>query len=816
MEKFDFKKIYPHAIAVVAFIAISLTYFSPVLEGKKLRQGDIKNFTAAAKEICDYRDKTGEEALWTNSMFGGMPAYQISYVKGSNLVKYVDTILTMGMPRPASDLFLYLIGFYILLVCMKIDPVVSIIGAIAFAFSSYFFIILEAGHNTKAHAIAYMAPVLAGIIIAYRGKYLLGGIITALFFALELKANHLQITYYLGIVLAIYGLSKLIEAAKAKDYTPFLKASGTLILAIVLALGTNIGNLWSTYEYGKVTTRGKSELTIVNKENQTSGLDKDYATAWSYGVGETFTFLVPDFKGGESAPIASDPELIKDASPQNQQLFAYAYKYHGDQPFTSGPVYIGAIVCFLFVLGIIYIEGSFKWVMVISCIISILLGWGKNFMPLTDFFLDFVPGYNKFRAVSMILVIAELVMPILAFIALDKMIKNVDSIKGNLKKLYLSIGISGGLALLIAIAPTMFTDFANDAADANLQQQLKGAGMSVAQSNLFFEEVEDIRMGITTSDAWRSLLLILLSGGAIWLFTKDVLKKNILLIALAALVVFDMWGVNKRYLNNQKNERGKYLQWESKNESRNPFQASPADNKILQDQDPNFRVWNTTIRLDQDGRTPYFHKAIGGYHGAKLRRYQELIDMHLNRQNMKAYNMLNTKYIIVQDKQQGLQAQRNPGALGNAWFVDEFKLVASADSEITALSSFDPAKQCIVDKRFNNQLEGFSSGSNHGTIKLTQYDPRHLTYQSESSQDELAVFSEIYYEKGWNAYIDGTPVDHFRCNYVLRGLKIPAGSHKIEFKFEPIVHSIGGKVSFACSLLLLLAAVGIGYKELKG
>ena len=417
MKNFDFKKLLPHIIVVASFLAITLVYFSPVLKGYKLIQGDIKNYKGMSKEIADYREKTGDEALWTNSMFGGMPAYLVSFRKKGNLMNHVDKAMSIWMDPPVKQLFLYLIGFYILLLVLKIDPLPSAIGSFAFAFSSYFFIILEAGHNTKGIAIAYMAPILAGFILAYRGKYLLGAAITALFFSLELKANHLQITYYLAMILGIYGAFKFYEAIKEKQLPSFMKSTVYLLVALVLAIGPNISGLWAVYEYGKYSTRGKSELTILNNKNQTSGLDKDYATAWSYGVAETFTLLVPDFQGGESAGIGGDPELLEDASGQYKQLLGYAQKYHGDQPFTSGPVYVGAIVCFLFILGVFFVNGPLKWAMLLATILSIMLAWGKNFMGLTDFFLDFVPGYNKFRAVSMILVIAELAIPVLAFVA---------------------------------------------------------------------------------------------------------------------------------------------------------------------------------------------------------------------------------------------------------------------------------------------------------------------------------------------------------------------------------------------------------------
>ena len=819
MKNFDFKKLLPHIIVVASFLAITLVYFSPVLKGYKLIQGDIKNYKGMSKEIADYREKTGDEALWTNSMFGGMPAYLVSFRKKGNLMNDVDKAMSIWMDPPVKQLFLYLIGFYILLLVLKIDPLPSAIGAFAFAFSSYFFIILEAGHNTKGIAIAYMAPILAGFILAYRGKYLLGAAITALFFSLELKANHLQITYYLAMILGIYGAFKLYEAIKEKQLPGFTKSTVYLLVAIVLAIGPNISGLWAVYEYGKYSTRGKSELTILNNKNQTSGLDKDYATAWSYGVGETFTLLVPDFQGGESAGIASNPELLEDAPGQYKQLLGYAQKYHGDQPFTSGPVYVGAIVCFLFILGLFFVNGPLKWAMLLATILSIMLAWGKNFMGLTDFFLDFVPGYNKFRAVSMILVIAELAIPVLAFVALDKVLKYSEEIKKNINKLYISLGVAGGLALLIAISPTMFTDFTNPSGDARLGQQLQEqAKFPAAQLPSFFAQVEDIRKGITTADAWRSFLLIFVAGGLIWMFVQGKLKQNILLGSLALLVFFDMWTVNKRYLNNDK-DKGQYIQWESKIASAQPYQMSQADQQILRDPDPHYRVWNTTSRLDQDGRTPYFHKSIGGYHGAKMKRFQELVSLYLEpngrERNMKCFDMLNTKYMIGQNQQKnGLQAQQNPDVLGNAWFVNDVITVANADEEITKLGEIDPATQCVVDARFSAQIAGVSAGVS-GTIKLDSYDPKHLVYSSSAEKDGIAIFSEMYYADGWNAYVDGQLVPHFRANYVLRGLKIPAGEHQVEFKFEPAVYSIGEKLSLAFSVLLLAGVGFAGYRELN-
>lgn len=805
----------PHITAVVMFLAIALTYFSPVLEGKKLKQGDIVHFKGTSKEIKDYREKTGEEALWTNSLFGGMPAFQISTIYSGNLIGKVDTLISLGLPKPAKYLFLSMLGFYLLMLCLGVNPWVGLIGSAGFALSSYFLIILEAGHNTKAHAIAYMAPVIAGFVLTYKGKELLGFAVTALTFALELKTNHLQITYYLGLILLIYGIFELYKAVKDKSLPVFVKRSSLLITAIILALGTNIASIWSTYEYGKATIRGKSELTLGEENNQTSGLDKDYATAWSYGVGETFTLLVPNFKGGASEPVAANPDLLKDVSPQNKQIMAYAYKYHGEQPFTSGPVYIGSIIIFLFVLGLFFVKGNLRWVMLIATILSVVLAWGKNFMPVTDFFLEYVPGYNKFRAVSMTLVIAELTIPVLGFLALDRIIKQKEDLIKDKRFLY-GLGIVGGLSLLMYLAPGMFTDFQNDMADAQLGQQLQQAGLGGAQVGSFFSELEEVRETMFKADALRSLVFILLGAGILWLYGVGKLKINVVYIVLGLLVVTDLWMVDKRFLNNKKDGRGNYISWESKRESKVPYQPTAADKQILQDPDPNFRVYNLTARPDQDSRTSYFHKSLGGYHGAKLRRYQEVIDYHLNRGNRKVVNMLNTKYYLSSQGEQGdLIAVPNPNALGNAWFVEEYKIVANADSEITALSSFDPEKTAIVDKRFENKLTPLSTLDSLSKVKLTQYQPNNLVYESNSKSGGFVVFSEIYYDKGWKAFIDGEKVDHVRVNYILRGMYVPEGKHTIEFKFEPTSYYVGNKISLASSILVILVVAFSLFKHVR-
>jgi hypothetical protein len=816
MKNIDLKKLLPHGIAMVLFLILALAYFSPVLKGKQLKQGDIIHFKGTSKEIIDFREKENEEALWTNSMFSGMPAFQISVWYNGNLIQYVDKLLRLGIPRPADYVFLSLIGFYILMLVLGVNPWLGMVGAIAFAFSSYSIIILEAGHNSKAHAMAYMAPVLAGIILTFKGREWLGMAVTALFLALEIKANHFQITYYLAMVIIIYGAFQLYMALKNGQLPSFIKKSGLLIVAVLLAVSTNISNLWSTYEYGKYTTRGKSELTLGDNQNKTNGLDKDYATAWSYGVDETFTLIIPSFKGGESSPVASDEKLLQDVSTQNKQLMSYAYKYHGDQPFTSGPVYIGAIVCFLFILGLIFIKNELRWVMLLSAILSIMLSWGKNFMPLTDFFLEFVPGYNKFRAVSMILVIAQLVIPVLAIYTLDYLFKNSEQLVRESKKFFITAASVVGVLLIMFLMPTMFTDFSNDMADASLTQQMVQAGFPQAQVNDFLSELEMVRESMFTSDVLRSLMLIISSIVIIYLVMKNTLKMQIAILLIGGLILFDLWSVDKRFLNNKKDGRGNYISWISQREAEVPFSPSQVDLEILKDNDLHYRVYNTTARLDQDSRTSYFHKSLGGYHGAKLKKYQELIDYQITKGNMGVINMLNTKYFIVERQENYTQSVYNPDALGNAWFVNNVKFVPNADSSLLALSSFNPKETAVVRQENSSFInESVIQRLKNDTIYLTHYKPNYLSYQAETEKGGLAVFSEVYYPAGWKAYIDGEEANYFEANYILRAMQIPAGKHQIEFVFKPASYFVGEKIALASSLILILLFIGVVFKTIK-
>ncbi len=790
----QFKKISPHLIVLLLFVAISFTYFSPVLNGKMLDMPDIKHHKGMSKEVIDFRNKTGEEALWTNSMFSGMPAYQISTKFKGNLVQYVPKIISMGMPRPVNLLFLYMLGFYILLLSLKIDYRLSAVGAVAFAFSSYFFIIIQAGHMTKAHAIAYVPMVIAAVLYTYRGKMLLGGVLAALTVALQIYANHLQITYYLVLILLLIGLVQFVKDFKANNLADFSKRTAVLFLAGLLASGTSFTRLSTTMEYGKDSTRGKSELTD-NLDNKTSGLDKDYATSWSYGIAESFTLLIPNFYGGASqGSLTTESETYQaiKRAPNARQLIKQLPLYWGDQPFTSGPTYAGSIVIFLFILGLFFVKSEVRIWLVLATILSIILAWGKNFMPLTDLFLDYFPGYNKFRAVSMILVIAEFTIPLLGFIALNKFLFLASDTSENQKKkpLQFAFYLTGGFTLLFALMPSLFFDFVGGQ-DASLEKN--GWPIDALQSD---------RAALLSSDSWRSFIFISLTFGTLLMFLKNKLKSQYVVLIVGLLILVDMWTINKRYLNDDNFLR--------KSKVETPYQPTQANLQILKDKDPNFRVFNQSVSTFNDASTSYFHKSIGGYHGAKLKRYQELIEKHISLGNSAVINMLNTKYVISRKG----QLQQNPAAMGNAWFVQNVNIVENADAEIAALNALDLRNTAVVDERFKSQI--ISGISNEGaSINLTEYKPNYLKYSSNSINDGIAIFSEIYYDKGWNAYVDGKSAPHFRVNYVLRGMQVPAGQHTIEFKFEPKTYKFGESISLASSILLLLLLAFVSFKELR-
>ncbi len=793
------KNLLYYAGAVALFLVITFVFFYPMLEGKKLKATDTSTYIGGSKEISDFRKSSGEEPLWTNSLFSGMPTYQISTIWKGQYLSQVDKIFTLFLKPPAKQVFLYFVGFFVLLLVLGFGIWPAILGATAYAMSSYFFIILEAGHGTKAHAIGYIPLILAGIILAFKGKYLLGAILATFAIGLQLSANHLQITYYTLIIVLTFGISELIFAFKEKQLPSFLKATGVLTVAAIFAVLMNFSNLWATNEYGKYTIRGKSELAD-NQQNKTSGLDLDYATQWSYGIAETMTLAIPDFMGGSSSRgleknSKSYEALINNGIAGNQatQIISSLPVYWGPQPFTSGPVYVGAIIVFLFIVGVFIVENRFKWWLVAGTVISIILAWGHNLMPVTEFFMNYFPGYNKFRAVSMTLVIAEFTMPFLALLAVKKVLENRDNIKTR-KDVFLSFYIIGGLLLIFAVFGGTFFNFSGSS-DPQL--------IKMGYPEWLIEALRNDRQSILQRDALRSLIFVLLAFGLLWAFFTKKIKGQHLIIGLFVLVLIDMGAVNWRYLNHDK--------FENPSAVSNPFPRTAADDYILKnDKDPNFRVFNTTVSPFNDASTSYYHKSIGGYHGAKLRRYQDIIDRYLTKGNQEVFNMLNTKYFIMSDKNKAPIAQLNPEAFGNAWAVKELLLVDNADSEIEALgqSDVDLKSTAVVDKRFAADLNNFKPNSDTTcSIKLNNYAPNNLKYAFNSSKPELVVFSEIYYEKGWNAYIDGELKPHFRANYVLRAMIIPAGKHQIEFKFEPAVYNTGGLVAAGSSLLVFLTVL---------
>jgi hypothetical protein len=807
----------PHIVAVVIFLFITLVYFYPVLEGKVLHTNDGTVARDAAKEINDFRAKTGEEALWTNSMFSGMPAYLISIKYTGNLMAYADSILKV-LKLPVSSIFLTMVGFYILLLFFKVDTRLAIAGAIAYGLSTYFFFILAAGHNTKAIAIAYMAPMVGGIYYTYRHHSIKGALLTTFFLTLELLANHPQITYYSFICILIFIVAEFVYSVRKKEIVQFIKNSLILIIPVLLAIGMNLGSLYTTYEYGKYSIRGKSEL-ITKDANQTTGLNRDYATQWSYGVDETFTLLIPNFKGGANIPFARSSETVTALRKNNAAQFVNQFQmYWGTQPGTDGPVYVGALIVFLFVLGLIIIKGHLKWWLLIATLLSVMLAWGKNFMPLTNFFLDYFPGYNKFRAVTMTLVIAELCIPLLGIIALRDIFNGTTSRKDILKGIKIAAGITGGLSLLFFFFPGISGSFLSP-----MEQQ------SQLPDWLSAALISD-RTTMLKSDALRSFLLILSGVAVLLLFYFEKIKKEYAVILLGLLFLVDMWFVDKRYLNADR--------FVTPLVSQKGSAPTPADNLILKDT-ADFRVFNLAVSPFNDASTSRYHKSIGGYHGAKIRRYQELIDSAIIQdlifydkisrtaksigdlqpaldklKSNNALKMLNTRYLIIDGQ---MAPELNNNALGNAWFAETPMIVQNPNEEISSINKFNPAKQAIVDTRFKGQITKTSyPGTPGDTIILTSYKPNELIYKYSSTGERLAVFSEIYYPAGWKAYIDGAEKSYFRTNYILRGMIVPSGTHEITFKFKPASYYAGNSISLASSLIFILMVAGYyGYSLRK-
>ncbi|WP_053992482.1 YfhO family protein [Mangrovimonas sp. TPBH4] len=802
---FPIKKFLPHLLVLVGFIVVSLAYFSPVLKGKEIFQSDIMHYKGMAKQQNDFREETGSETYWTNSAFGGMPTYQLGAHYPHNYIKKLDLTLRF-LPRPADYLFLYFIGFYILLLVLKVDFKLAGLGALAFGFSTYLIIILGVGHNAKAHAIAYMPLVLSGILLIFKKRYISGFLLTVVALALEICANHFQMTYYLLLLVLVLGATYLVDSYRNKALSHFFKSVGIIAVAAILAVGLNATNIMATQEYVKESTRGKSELTINadgSPKEVTNGLSKDYITEYSYGLLETFNLYIPRFMGGGShEDVGSDSAMYKfytniGASPvEAAREVQAAPTYWGDQSIVEAPAYIGAVVLFLFVLALFLMKGRLKWWLVGGSILSLLLSYGKNLGFLTDLFIDYMPLYNKFRAVSSIQVILELCIPVLAILGLAQLFKNEDSKETKEQALKYSAMITGGLALIFLLFKSSFLDFVG-INDGYFRQAYGEYGQS------FVDALREDRKSMFTADTVRTLVLVLLASGTIFLFLREKLSQGKVILVMALLIVFDLVGVDRRYVNNDN--------FVSPLKVNNPYQASAVDLEIMKDQS-HYRVFDLT---SGGARASYFHNSLSGYHAAKLGRYNELYEFHVSKNNMEVLNMLNTKYIIAQDEKGNVFPYTNKEANGNAWFVSDLKAVETANEEILLLDSLNTKTTAISSLPI--EAKKFTVDS-LVTITLTDFKPNYLKYTSNNSNDGFVVFSEIYYGQGWQAYVDGAAADHTRVDYVLRGMKVPSGTHTIEFKFEPKVIATGSKISLASSIVLMLLLIGgafLGYKKMN-
>ncbi|KJJ39229.1 YfhO family protein [Aequorivita vladivostokensis] len=791
----NFKKFLPHLVVFVLFIVASLAYFNPVLQGKKIFQSDIVQYTGMAKQQNDFRKATGEETYWTDAAFGGMPTYQLGAKYPNNYIKQLDLAIRF-LPRPADYLFLYFIGMYILFLVLKVDYKLAFLGALAFGFSTYLIIILGVGHNAKAHAIAYMPFVLSGIFLTFHGKYLWGFLLLTVSMALELVANHFQMTYYLMLLVIIIGIVYLIDAYRKKLLPHYFKAVGIMVVAVIISIGLNATNILATKEYADTSTRGKTELTVnadgTPKDNKT-GLDYDYITEYSYGRLESFNLFIPRFMGGSSSEaFPKDSKTVESlmrmgASAQEaNQVLSQIPMYWGNQTYVGAPAYIGAIVIFLAVLALFLVRGRLKWWVVSGFILTLLLSWGDNFKGLTQFFIDYVPMYDKFRAVSSIQVIIELILPILAIVGLHQFFNQFEREAEKKKALLWSTGIVGGLTLLFILFKATLFDFASPY-DSYFREEM---GLP------FVEAIREDRMSLFASDAIRSLIFVLLTAAVLWFFMKGTLKKGFAVAALCVLVLVDLVGVDRRYVNEEDFVQARLVD--------EPFQKNGADIQILED-DGHHRVYDATTNAFNSGRASYFHNALGGYHAAKPGRMQDLFEYYISQGNIGILNMLNVRYIITKTKNGGPVAQRNPYANGDAWFVENVQPAKNADEEIQLLDSLDTKKTAVVNQKFlskipNQNIERDSTA----TIELFTYQPNHLVYEASTKSPQLAIFSEIYYPKGWNAYINGKPAEYFRANYVLRAMVIPPGNNKIEFKFEPKVIQTGSTISLVSSIIFLL------------
>lgn len=820
MNKTIVPKVTPHIVAILLFTIISFFYFKPVLEGKQLIGHDTESWMCMAKETIDHNESHDDVTLWTNSMFGGMPTYQISMKQPYNLIKYLEDIIHI-YPNTIYNLMLYFIGFYILLLAFRVNPWLAIVGAIAFSFASYNFIIIVAGHNSKAITIAYMAPLIGGVFMAFRRNKLIGSIITAIFLSLAVRANHIQILYYTLFILIFFVVVEFIYSLKNKEIKSFLQSTGMVVAAAIVALGMNATSLLTTYEYSQYTMRGKSNGLTVDAQNSQHGLNKEYITQWSYGIDETMTLLIPNFKGGASAAtLNADSETgkkIKSFGVPNVEKFMKEMQlplYWGDQPGTSGPVYLGAIVIFLFVLGFFVVDKRILWWLVPMIILTLMLSWGRNFMWLTDIFIDYVPLYNKFRTVSMTLVATGFGITLIAMLALKEILDPKTDKQKLIRPLMISAGITGGIALLFALIPSLAGNFTSPA-----DTQFQG-------DYAFLKETLPLdRKAMLRSDAFRSLGFILAAAFLIWLYAKNKLKTNVTITFFGILLLADLLPVAKRYLNDDSFARKRKIE--------TLIQPSNADKIILQDKSQ-YRVLDASVNIFNDATPSYFHKNIGGYHAAKLRRYQELINMQIEGEigqlfrafgtaktfdditptldSLGVLNMLNMKYVIYNKDAAPLV---NPYANGNAWFVNNVRIAADANEEMKLVGEINTKHEMVVDKAFASMVLPKTTPDSTSRIALKSYHPNHLVYDFESKTDQMAVFSEIFYDKGWNAYINGEKRNYVRANYLLRAMPLKAGKYEVEFKFEPVSYSLGNTIALISSIILVLSLLGFAFLQWK-
>jgi hypothetical protein len=819
------KKLLPDFIAVLAFILISFLYFFPAdIENRALFQHDAAAGMGAGQEIKEYREKTGEQSRWTNALFGGMPTYQIapSY-SSSRPLTVVEDVYHLYLPTYVWYAFVMMLGFYILLRVIGMAPWLSTLGALVWGFSSYFFILIAAGHIWKFVTLAYIPPTIAGLVLTYRGRYLAGGLMTALFLALQIKSNHVQMSYYFIFVMLFMALAYLAQAIRNKELTRFWKASATLVAAAVVGVALNLSNLYHTYEYSKQTMRGKSELTLKTdagaQSNGNGGLEKEYITQWSYGIGETLTLLVPNVRGGASVPLSESETAMKKADPTytSAGLYSQITQYFGDQPMTSGPVYVGAFVLALFILGCFVVKGPMKWALLGATIFSIVLSWGKNFMLPTDLFIDYVPMYNKFRAVSSILVIAEFTIPLLAIMALKEIIDHPDVLRTERRGLIVSVVLTVGIAFLLYVAPSVL-----------VPSYIPAQEMAALKSGLPAEHVAPVvrslnamREALVTADALNSLLVLCAGFVLLFAYGRGKLKAVPLVVLLVIICGADMWRVNKRYLHDD--------MFVPKSEGASGFALTPTDEFILQDKSLDYRVLNFAGSTFNENNTSYHHKSVGGYHAAKLQRYQDMIDLHISGEMKALYNdiivnngemdsidggryrvlnMLNTKYVILPTGRGGETIPlENPFAYGNAWFVGSVKYVADANEEIKALDDVSPREVAVVDSKFRSVLGDSPKCAVEGnSVKLVSYAPNKLSYDIEAAADGVVVFSEIYYP-GWRVTVDGKEAELARADYILRALPVKAGSHKVEMSFNPKSIAVTDGIAYAAYAILIIGAV---------